>query len=160
MPAPERNRWTEWLEIAKERRESLRYQFNEWVTACREEPVLIWETPLVRYGTYATAGVIAILCLRFATGLLVPAGAGAVAKRAETASFHVVCSNSACGKHFVIERAFSFDRFPVTCPFCQQETGQRALRCRSKICLGKMVTVVKRDGRYHCTECGQPIGGP
>ncbi len=156
---PSRDKWAEWRELSKQYKEGVRIQFNDWVYACRDDPALIWQTPMVRYITYGVGGIVAILLLRFAMGLFVPAGAGQIAPRAETAHFDVICTDSACGKYFKIERRFRFDDFPVKCLFCKQETGQLATRCTSQRCGGRMTPTIENDGATTCRVCGEPIGG-
>ncbi len=154
MPAPERNRWLEWLEIGKARRESASINLREWWTAAKEEPELVWQTPAVRYTTYITGGLLMVLALRTAVDMFQPVNPAMMTPPAKTAYFDVICSNAACGRHFVIERKFSFHRFPVTCPFCKQPTGQRALRCPSATCHGRMTIVTEVQGQPTCQVCG------
>ena len=158
MPAPERNRWAEWWGIAKERSESARVGFNEWCQACREEPSLIWATPAVRYTTYVIAGLIAALVIRAVVEMIQPVPTSEMTPRARTAHFDVICTNPECGRHFVIDRKFGYDSFPVTCPYCKQKTGYHALRCNSERCRGRLVPTIEVDGEFRCPICGEPIG--
>lgn len=105
---------------------SVRLRAAEWVEACREEPALIWQTPAVRYLVYTCGGMVALWIVLALIGSMAPKD---VVPRARTADFHVVCTNPSCGKHFVINRKFGFDDFPVDCPRCQQRTGEQAVRC-------------------------------
>ncbi len=159
MPMPSRDKWAEWRELAAQFREQTRVQFNEWVFACRDEPALIWQTPLVRYITYGAGGLLSILALRFAMLLFVPTNAGEIAPRAVTAHFDVVCTDSDCGRYFKIERKFRFDDFPVRCFFCKKETGHLATHCTSDRCGGRITPTVKTDTGVVCRVCREPVGG-
>ncbi|MEE9295882.1 MAG: hypothetical protein V3W34_13100 [Phycisphaerae bacterium] len=158
MPAPQRNQWAEMWEAARERTSTASHQLRQWGVAVREEPVLIWQTPAVRYGLYALGGLVLFLVLKTAMGMLQLPTPEHFQPRAKTAHFQVLCSNPACGKYFVIERRFKFRKFPVTCPYCREPSGHRALRCTSKTCRGGMVIAVEEDGRLYCSKCGEPIG--
>ncbi|MCH7527747.1 MAG: hypothetical protein IID39_09950 [Planctomycetes bacterium] len=157
MPAPDRDRWSEWRELAKARTEAAREDLKEWWEVCYAEPVLFWQTPAVRYTTYGLGAILLLLLLRGTFRMLEPAGGGVPQARAVTANFDVICSNPGCGRHFVIERKFRFRKFPVTCPFCSLETGHRALRCRSQTCRGKLARTVQGDDGWHCARCNQRI---
>lgn len=155
---PNRDKWAEWRSLAIQFREQTRVQFNDWVYACRDEPALIWQTPLVRFITYGVGGLVAILLLKFAMTLFLPGGDIEVAPRAKTAHFDVVCTDSNCGRHFKIERKFGFDDFPVRCYFCKHETGQLAARCNSDRCSGRLSPMKETDDGFVCRVCGQRIG--
>ncbi len=158
MPAPGRNRWSEWWEIARERHEAVRVGFNNWFEACREEPTLIWQTPAVRYTTYVVGLLIAALMVRAVIEAIQPIPTDAMTPRADTAHFDVICTNPDCGRHFIIDRKFGYDNFPVRCPYCNQESGRHALRCNSDRCRGRLVPTIESDGEYRCPICGEPIG--
>jgi hypothetical protein len=156
MPAPNRDRWTEWRQIARERIEVARHGLREWADACREEPVLIWQTPAVRYTVYSIGALVIILILRGAVGLLEPKGVSHQ-PRAATANFDVICDNAECQHTFAIQRKFKFRKFPVTCPHCNERTGQRALRCPSESCRGRLARTIKKDDGWYCAECQELI---
>lgn len=105
---------------------TVRIRLAAWAEACREEPVLIWHTPAIRYSTYAVGALIGLWVVTSFVGMWAPKN---VIPPARTADFHIVCTNTACRHHFVINRKFGFDDFPVTCPKCKKETGERAVRC-------------------------------
>jgi len=52
------NRFVEWLLIARGNYPVLRRKLSAWGEAVREEPVLIWQTPGVRYGVYSFAIIV------------------------------------------------------------------------------------------------------
>ena len=160
MPPPERNRWTEWKEIILQRREAIRLSIADWWVQCREEPALVWQTPLVRYITYFSIGLVALLAVRSAAHLLEPPNAKQMSPRARTANFDVICTNPECGRHFVIKRQFSFDAFPVKCPFCKKPTGHLALRCHSPSCRGTLQPSHLENGVPVCDSCDQPLRTP
>ena len=158
MPAPEHNHWVELWQATKEQAEAARGHLLEWLEAVREEPALIWATMPVRYTVYGVGGLTAIFLLRAVVGgLQVPAPA-MTQPRATTAHFDVVCSSPDCGHHFVIERKFKFRKFPVRCPYCEQDSGQRALRCNSATCRGRLVMTGVEDGEIFCAQCGAALG--
>ncbi len=123
----------------------------------RETPGLVWRLPEVRYTALALGVVSVVSILQFAGGCLSFAPEGAVQPLATTGDFHVICTNEQCRKRFVINRKFKFDDFPVACPICKQETGRRALRCRSKTCRGQLVPTEIRGGDYVCQECDKVV---
>ncbi len=148
------NRLTDLVLIVREQAPVLRRRLSEWFENCKEEPYLIWETAAVRYGTYAFAAIIVLWGCSFAKNMLstpLPADAQALSS---TGDFPVLCSDESCGQHFIINRAFGFDDFPVTCPQCQQLSGQAARRCMSSTCNGQWVAPVETDGVMRCPDCG------
>lgn len=157
MPAPGRNRWSEFRETARERRDIARHEFNEWFNAAKQEPSLIWQTPAVRYGVYLIGGAMALLAAKTAIGLLQPSPKEVV-PRATTANFQVICTNQGCWHHFMIERKYRFKGFPVECPKCHQASGQQAMRCDSDTCRGRLVPTTVADGRIRCVQCAADLG--
>ncbi len=123
----------------------------------RETPGLVWRLPEVRYTALALGVLFVVSILQFAGSCLSFAPEEAFQPRATTGDFHVLCTNEQCKKHFVINRKFKFDDFPVACPTCKQETGQRALRCRSKTCRGQLVPTEIRAGDYVCQKCSKVV---
>lgn len=158
MPAPERNQWLEAWEATRERADAAREQIRQWWEDVRQEPSLFWQTVAIRYIAYALVGLAGVATLRTVVGALQPPDAGVFQPRATTANFDVICYNPDCGKHFVIKRKFRFHKFPVTCPFCKQKTGQHALRCSSDTCRGKLVITVEEEDTIYCTECDAVLG--
>jgi len=159
MPPRDRNRIVAWYLLLKDEwLPGQRQKLGEWARACREEPVLIWETPQVRWGVICVSGLLAVLLVVWFVGWMVPDLPASAKPQAKTANFHVVCTNPACKHHFLIERKFGFDHFPVVCPRCKEKTGQLGLRCHSEKCGGKYVAAVKRGDRLICTECGADLG--
>ncbi len=123
----------------------------------RETRGEVWRLPEVRYSIIVLGGVLLVMLARFSMGFLSLVPAGEVQRRATTGDFHVICTSEQCKKHFVINRKFKFDDFPVACPTCKQETGHRALRCRSKTCRGQLVPTDIRGGDYVCRQCDKVI---
>lgn len=159
MPLPSRSRVSEWFVLLKD--EWLPSQWARlvaWGGAVREEPYLIWQTPTIRYGVYALGCLLGVWVLVWAASLLEPAPVKDARPRAQTANFHVVCTNPECGHHFMIAREFGFKKFPVECPKCQQRTGQRATRCNSAACRGRFVATIEIDGELRCSQCGAVLG--
>lgn len=159
MPPPQRSRLVEWVMLLKDEwLPSQRARLVAWYEAVRAEPVLIWQTPTIRYGVYGLGGLLAVWLLVWALSLLEPPAPAEVRARARTANFHVVCTNPDCGNHFMIAREFGFKKFPVECPQCHQRTGQRAMRCNSRACRGRFVAIIEIDGELRCRECGAVLG--
>jgi hypothetical protein len=113
----------------------------------------MWETSAIRYATYSVGAILAVWLVTFVVGFLTPpppAGAKAVAT---TADYHVICYDSACAYHFVIQRTFGFHDFPVECPKCKKQTGVAARRCNSAACQGRWVAPIEVDGAKKCPIC-------
>jgi hypothetical protein len=149
------NRFVEWYLLAKAHWPVLHERFREWCAAVREEPILIWETPAVRYTAYGLAGMIGLVITLKVGGALVPPPPVGAKATATTADYHVVCSDANCGHHFVIHRKFGFRGFPVECTKCGKPTGQRAVRCNSKTCQGRWIAPLQTDAGRQCPLCGQ-----
>lgn len=162
MPPSDDNRLIYWFFLIKDEwLPSQRRRLGEWFTACRAEPSLIWQTPQVRYSVYGLGGLAAVLCVITLVHTITPPPPANARPRATTATFHVVCSEPECDHHFMVERKFSFKKFPLQCPKCQKQTGQSAMRCFSETCKGKYVLPKERDGKRYCSECSAaaPVAG-
>ena len=159
MPQTQRNRLIEWFALLKEEwLPSQRARMADWCEACREEPILIWRTPTIRYGVYGLGGLAGVWFLAWGMSLLEPAPVKDARPRADTANYHVVCGNPDCGHHFMITRKFGFNKFPVECVRCNQSSGRRATRCNSPACRGQYVAMLESDGEIRCGECGAVLG--
>jgi hypothetical protein len=150
MAQEEQNKLAEWLHLLRSQMPTLRRQAVEWADEVRAEPRLLWETPAVRYATYVTVGLLLLLVVSGIPSMFGPPLPPSAKAVANTADYHVLCTNADCGHHFVINRKFGFDRFPVRCPKCQQETGRQAIHCTC----GRWVVPVMRDGASYCPQCG------
>jgi hypothetical protein len=158
MPAPGRDKWSELREGAKLKSESAQIALKEWSEAVRAEPSLLWQTLTIRYTVYAVGALTLILTLRCAVNAVQPPLPKGATPRATTAHFDVICSDEACQKHFIIERAFAFDDFPVPCPACGKDSGYQALRCVSQTCRGRLTqTYTRDDGLRYCVRCNGPL---
>lgn len=136
---------------------TLGMRLKEWWSTCRAEPILFWHTPAVRFSVYGIGTLVALKLLLITVNAFVPQN-GNAQPRAETADFHVVCSDPACGEHFVIRERFKFDDFPVKCRKCGKETAVRAMRCFSTTCRGAWVAPKIVDGTKRCPHCGAILG--
>ena len=148
------NRLAEWLLLIRERVPAVRQRFEDWFSAVREEPVLLWETTAIRYVVYGTGGLALVWAASWVTAMVTPAPPARARPAATTGVFHVVCRDNGCGEHFQIHRKFGFHRFPVVCPACEQQTGARARRCNSQTCRGRWVALEEIDGAQYCPVCG------
>jgi hypothetical protein len=157
MPVSKESRLGLLIDAFKEWLPTVRERFNAWVFACMEEPSLIWQTNAIRYTTYVLGALLLAWIGRGAIHAVQPGGASPI-PTARTADFRVICTNAACGHEFTIHRKFKFDDFPVVCPTCKQNTGQRGVRCTSAICRRRWVPAQVRDDRLVCPFCGATLG--
>jgi hypothetical protein len=159
MPVEEPGKISQWMHAFRMWLPSARQRSAEWYETVREEPALVWHTPAVRYGLYAIGALVLVLIVQWGIGFL-SAGGPEVQPPAKTASFHVLCSTPNCRYHFVINRKFGFDSFPVECPKCHQETGQRAYQCFSKTCNGRWTYGTQVNKQTICARCREPLPAP
>ena len=153
----ERNRLVELYLAFREWWPTVPALWADWCEQVKENPRLILETPAVRVCAIVIAGLLAIYFIGGFVDFVTPAPLADARPRAKTADFHVICTNEECSHHFVIKRKFSFKDFPVKCSMCGLETGQQALRCRSRECRGRYVPVVRRKDGVYCTKCGRKL---
>lgn len=147
------NRLAEWLDVARSQVPGMRQRFSEWLAAVREEPVLLWHTPAVRYAVYGFTGIVLLWVVRLVPSMFGPPPPANARPAATTADFHVVCSDTQCGYHFLVHRQLGFRKFPIECPKCQRKTGTQARRCNSKTCQGRWVAPAKSNGTVYCPVC-------
>ncbi len=133
------NRLVEWLHAIRAHAPTVRQGFANWWEAVREEPVLIWETPAVRYGAYGLGGVITIWLASAGITMFTPPAPEGAKSEATSADFHVICSNSTCQTHFVVHREFGFRGFPVACPKCKEQKGLQAVPCTGDHCTQRWI---------------------
>lgn len=157
MPAEKPSKLSEWINAIREGYPAARIHLAEWIQACRVEPATLWHTPAIRITVYVLAGILAVKLVGWSIDMMAPGGPEP-APRATTADIHVVCTNSDCGKHFVINRDFGFDDFPVTCPKCRKQSGSQARKCTSKSCRARWVAPQEDGDRLVCPECGTDLG--
>jgi len=153
MAQEDRNRLAEWFTLIREHVPALRQRMRQWVVEAHEEPSVLWQTPAVRYSTYVTGGLVLAWIIQWGISLAVPPPPASARPEATTADFHVLCANPACGYHFVVQREFGFSDFPIPCPRCSQETGQKARLCTSDACRGRWVAPTTSDGEARCPRC-------
>jgi len=157
MAQEDPNRLTEWVGLVRAQVPVVRQRFEEWLTAVREEPALIWETAAVRYTAYSLGAVLLVLAASWTARGLAPPPPANAKPGATTADFHVICTSPKCGHHFVIHRELGFHRFPVECPACRGKTGMQGRRCYSPTCQGRWVAPQNRDDVLYCPICGSPL---
>ena len=148
------NRLVEWLLLARRQLPVMREHFDLWLEAVREEPRLIWETQAVRYAVYGVSGLVLVWGVTSIAGWVAPPPPPSARPAATTADFHVVCSDTACAHHFVMNRPFGFSKFPVECPQCKRITGVSARRCNSTTCGGNWVAPRRSEVGLQCPICG------
>lgn len=147
------NRLAEWLTIAKQNAPVAKRHFSEWWEEVRADPGLAWETYWVRYPVYALCGLVVLLMVNTGITLFAPPMPPKAQAVAGSADFRVVCTETACGHQFVINREFGFNDFPVTCTKCRKLSGYSARPCYSTTCNGRWVAPVQRDDGPHCPSC-------
>lgn len=147
------NRLGEWYEALREQVPVVRKGFSDWREQVREEPSLIWQTPAVRYVVYGVGAAITLWVVTFAIALITPPPPKGARAQATTADFHVVCTESGCGHHFVMHRDFGFDDFPVKCGECGKLSGYSARPCNSAKCGGRWVAPVVTETGKSCPKC-------
>lgn len=152
-------RLTEWLAIARHNMPLAKHQLKTWWEEVREEPGQAWDHYLVRYPVYAVGGLIVVWLVSVGLSWFAPPLPASAKATATTADFHVICTESSCGQHFMINRPFGFNDFPVTCPRCRKITGEVARPCYSKDCNGRWVAPVRTDEGLRCPHCAAPFPG-
>ena len=155
MPVEKESKLAQWIAALREGWPAVRAGVDEWTGAVREHPALIWATPAVRYAVYGLGALLAMWLLTWGVGQFQPPEA---APPAATADFHVLCTVSGCRHHFIINKEFGFDDFPMRCPKCGKVAGQRAVRCASKTCRRRWVVPKVKDNEYRCPYCGGFLG--
>ena len=150
-----RNRLVEWYEVLRKQVPVVRQNVADWITAVREEPRLLWETPAFRITTYVIGGLAVILTAGWLASSLVPPPPSGAKPIATTADFHVTCANPECHHHFVVHRRMGFRKFPIICSRCNQKSGMRARRCNSDTCRGRWIPDRQPDGSATCPFCGE-----
>ncbi len=153
MAQEDRNLLVEWYELLRKQLPILRKYGKEWFEAVREEPVLLWETPAVRYSVYGFGAIIVLWGASTAASMLVPPPPKSAGPIATTADFHVVCTGTNCTHHFVLHREFGFRGFPAACTRCGRDTALQARRCNSDTCLGRWVAPRRDADRSSCPRC-------
>lgn len=157
MAQERRNRLAEWLLLAREQAPILRQHFREWLAAVRAEPSLIWQTPAVRYATYAVVGLFLLMMVGKIRAMIGPPPSVSVREAASTVDFRVKCSSADCGHDFVLHREFGFRGFPVECPECKRKTGVRARQCFSHECNGRWRAPEGSGRDSSCPVCGEAL---
>lgn len=130
----------------------------EWWDTVREEPRLVWTSTAFRCVCLAAGGIMLLLVASTIAGWAEPSATSVHGPAARTANFDVLCSDLNCAHRFVINRKFSFHKFPVKCTKCQQSTGQRGRRCSSATCSGKLAIPVEGELGPICNRCGERFG--
>ena len=72
MAQEDPKRLVEWLQLLRGQIPVIRERAGVWIAAVREEPVLLWETPGVRYAVYTVGVVILLWVASTISGSLVP----------------------------------------------------------------------------------------
>lgn len=152
------NKLAEWLSIVREQSPTWREAVRRWAAHVMEDPSLIWQNAVVRYVTYGLAGIVLLVTVNTIMRAVSPPVPQSAKPEAVTADYHVICTAGNCGHHFVINRRFGFNGFPVTCSQCEKETGSQAIKCPQMTCQRWVVPIETETGRY-CPECdyGFPV---
>ena len=153
MAQEDRNRLVEWWLAIRAHAPTIRTYLSDWTEAVREEPILIWHTPAIRYTAYSLGGLILVWIVTGVVSMLTPPPPASARPMATTADFHVVCAHPDCGHHFVINKEFRFRAFPLTCSQCKRTTGLKARRCNSESCRGRWVAPSLDGEAQRCPQC-------
>ncbi len=137
----------------------LRRRTGHAIAAFRENPRDAWASPAVRYTMYLLLALLGLGGASYLSSWIVPVNPEA-RERADTADFHVLCTQPDCLHHFVIHKEFGFRRFPVECPKCHKLTGERAILCNSPTCRGAWVVPVETERGRRCPGCGEAFPAP
>jgi len=148
------NRLVEWVALIRKNAPIFREQARDWMSEVREEPRLLWEASAIRYAIYGVGAILAIWSVTFLIGMLTPPPPLGAKSEATTADYHVICSDPACGYHFVVQREFGFRGFPIQCPKCNKQAGVSARRCNSATCMGRWIAPIEVNGLMTCPVCG------
>lgn len=148
------NRMAELVALLRKNAPIARDHAREWFGHVREDPQILWGTPVIRYTAYGLGALVLSWVLVFVIRVFTPPAPPGAKDPAVTADYHVVCSDPACEYNFVLTREFGFDRFPVTCDRCKKETGMPGRRCHSSKCQGRWVAPLTNEGRQVCPHCG------
>jgi hypothetical protein len=141
VPVEKESRFSLWIGAFREWAPTVRPRLTDWWHRVREEPALFFQTSNVRYAACGAAALMAILMIGWFAGALTPPAPKGAGKPSQMAQFHVICDDPACGHHFVIQRKFSFNKFPIECPKCGKKTGCRAVLSTTS---GKKEWVIQR----------------
>lgn len=131
MPAPRSplaelpHRCRQWLAACPQR-------WHAWRADLREDPTLLWRTPVIRLGGLVLAGVVLLAVIQGLVGAFTPAGTpGAFQKATRTATLYVACTNPDCLASFVVRQPMDFKDWPLACPRCDRQTAYRATVCQT-----------------------------
>jgi len=152
------NRLVEWYLAAREWAPTVPQRAREWGETVRAEPALIWQTPAVRYSAWAAGVILALTLATLLPDWIAPPPPADARPESREADFHVMCSDAACGHHFMITRKKSFDSFPLECPKCEQRTGVHARQCWSDACAGRWIAPIDVERSLRCPVCGREVG--
>ncbi len=155
MPVSKPSKLKELIDGVREWLPGVKPRTLEWWDAVRAEPGQIWASMAFRCGCLIAGGIVLLVIATTIAGWGEAGTPSAHGPASRTANFDVLCADSTCGQHFVINRKFSFHKFPVECIKCKQPTGQRGRRCSSITCSGKLTIPVESDLGPICKQCGQ-----
>ncbi len=155
MPVSKPSKLQELIHGVREWLPGVKPRALEWWETVREEPGQVWTSMAFRCGCLVVGGIALLFTVSTIAGWIEPSTPSAHGPAARTANFDVLCSDPNCAHRFVINRKFSFHKFPVACIKCKQPTGQRGRRCSSTTCLGKLAIPVDGELGPICNRCGQ-----
>ena len=96
MAQEDPNRLAEWLLVIREYVPTLRRGLADWWEAVTAEPVLLWETPAVRYGGYGGGGLLAVGLVSLTLTIYTPPEPEGARAEATSGDFRVTCFNPEC----------------------------------------------------------------
>ncbi|MFO0840448.1 MAG: hypothetical protein U1D55_18220 [Phycisphaerae bacterium] len=105
-----------------------RERLRAWRAEVREDPTLLWRTPLIRAGGWAILGLVSCVIVGRAVSVL-SAEFREDSGRARTATLYVACTNPACLYSTTIVQPINFSQWPIKCEKCGGLTVRRAGLC-------------------------------
>ncbi|GEM_PF-900302 len=121
-----------------------------WREGLRQDPSLLWRTPLVRLAGLLLGGIVLVLGVNWFIGVLTLGGSSLkVEEPTPWATLHVACANPACRAVSKTRQPMDFKAWPLKCEKCGQMSVYRAARC--PVCRHWYVN--PPDGQGGCPFC-------
>ncbi len=127
----------------RERMANLPNDWKQWREGFRQDPAVLWHSPLVRICGLVVVGIVVLAGVHWFISGLVPADHGTGGEAVNLATLFVACTNSQCRADRVTRQPMDFKDWPLECERCGQATVYRATRCGT-------------CGRWFAVPPGQP----
>lgn len=105
--------------------------YRQWREDLKEDPSLIWRTPLVRIAIWIILGIAILVGGQLLISSLRPAGSvrGERAAATALATLYVACAHADCLAAFTSRQPMSFREWPLACEKCKRQSVYRAQIC-------------------------------